>query len=130
MGDNDTSKWATGAILYQYDQANDNKFHLVKFFSRKRLDAEKSRYVGCCVLELHGIVAACESWRYMLSECTEPYTIITDSRAVEMLYNRFVKMGIPSEVPKINTFFDNLMNYVSLGLLDYIIVFFLYLDDY
>lgn len=58
------------------------------------------------MLELHGITVACSAWRYLLEICEGMFTIMTDSKAVEGLYKKFVKIGIPSDIPRINKFFD------------------------
>ena len=103
----DTSAKGSGAILAQKDAAGN--YYIVEFYSRKRIDAERKTFASSCVLELSGLVGACNYWRHYLESALLPVIVFTDSASLTSIAKRFAESLIPSTVTTINKFFRDLL---------------------
>ena len=103
----DTSGKGSGAILAQKDQLGN--YYVVEFYSRKRLDAERKTFASSCILELSGLVGACNYWRHYLESALLPVIVFTDSASLASIAKRFAESLVPSTVTTINKFFRDLL---------------------
>ena len=106
----DTSKVATGGFLYQKGK---NGPQLVQFFSRVRRDKERKVPLSSCHMELLGLKSMIIALLYLLRQCKRPITVISDSRSLVKIFEKFRKHDLPSH--------DTLLNnavYAILSVLD------------
>ena len=103
----DTSAKGSGAILAQKDELGN--YYVVEFYSRKRLDAERKMFASSCILELSGLVGACNFWRHYLESAVLPTIVFTDSASLTAIAKRFADSLVPSTVVTINKFFRDLL---------------------
>ena len=106
----DTSKVATGGFIYQL--AEDGP-RLIQFFNRARRDKERKRPLSSCHMELLGLKSMVVAMLYLLRQCKQVITVVTDSRAVVKIFEKFKKYDLPSH--------DTLLNnavYAILSVLD------------
>ena len=106
----DTSKVATGGFIYQL--AEDGP-RLIQFFNRARRDKERKRPLSSCHMELLGLKSMVIAMLYLLRQCKQVITVVTDSRAVVKIFEKFKKYDLPSH--------DTLLNnavYAILSVLD------------
>ena len=106
----DTSKVATGGFIYQ---VAGNGPRLIQFFNRARRDKERKRPLSSCHMELLGLKSMIIAMLYLLRQCTEAVTVVTDSRALVKIFEKFKKHDLPSH--------DTLLNnavYAILSVLD------------
>ena len=106
----DTSKLATGGFLYQKGPQGPR---LVQFFSRVRRDKERKMPLSSCHMELLGLKSMVIALLYLLRQCTKPITVISDSRSLVKIFEKFRKHDLPSH--------DTLLNnavYAILSVLD------------
>ena len=75
----DASDWATGGILFQYD--DDRTLRLVAYFSSKHTPAECNYEIYD--KELLAIIKCLEEWRPELQGTQEPFEIVTDYKNLE-----------------------------------------------
>ena len=106
----DTCKSATGGFLYQKDEVGPK---LVQFFSRARRDKERKIPLSSCHMELLGLKSMIIALLYLLRQCTKPITVVTDSRSLVKVFEKFKKHDIPSH----DTLLNNAM-YSILSVLD------------
>ena len=87
----DTSKYATGSILYQKDKDENGtpKKRIIGLFSKKRSDLDNKNPIPSCVLELSGIAAAACHFRPYLERLNHKLIIYTDSLGAERAYKKF-----------------------------------------
>ena len=95
----DTSKTATGGFLYQHGP---NGPRLVQFFSRTRRDKERKTPLSSCHMEILGLKAMVCALSELLSQSTTPITIVTDSRAVVKVFEKYRKSELPSNDTVLN----------------------------
>ena len=95
----DTSKIATGGFMYQTGPQGPQ---LITFFSRSRKDTERKIPLSSCYMELTGIKAMTVALLPMLQQCTKPVIVVTDSRSVVKIFEKFRKFEIPSHDTVIN----------------------------
>ena len=90
----DTSKTATGGFMYQISAGEPR---LIMFFSRTRRDKERKTPISSCHMEMMGLKAMVYAFIEMLRQCTEPITVVTDSRSVVKVFEKYRKNIMPSE---------------------------------
>ena len=95
----DTSKVATGGFLYQHGP---NGPRLVQFFSRTRRDKERKTPLSSCHMEILGLKAMVCALSELLRQSKHPITIVTDSRAVVKVFEKFRKSELPSNDTVLN----------------------------
>ena len=106
----DTSKTATGGFMYQINNQNPQ---LVQFFSRARRDKERKVPLSSCHMELLGLKSMIIALLYLLRQCKKTITVITDSRSLVKIFEKYRKHEIPSH----DTLLNNAM-YSILSVLD------------
>ena len=89
----DTSKIATGGFLYQL---HDSEPKLISFFSRTRNDKERKFPLSACHLEMQGLKSLIFAFQPNLSQTKNTVTVVTDSRGVVKIFERFRKGQMPS----------------------------------
>ena len=89
----DTSLIATGGFMYQIGPEGPK---LIQFFSRTRRDKERKTPISSCHMEMLGLKAMIHSFIEMLRQCTQTVTVVTDSRAVVKVFEKYKKGDIPS----------------------------------
>ena len=87
----DTSKTATGGFLYQKDQ---NVPKLIAFFSRTRKST--TDMISSCHLEFLGLKSLIYAFLPLLSQSKLTHTVVTDSRGVVKIFDRFRRGELPS----------------------------------
>ena len=95
----DTSKTATGGFLYQHGP---NGPQLVQFFSRTRRDKERKTPLSSCHMEILGLKAMVCALSELLRQSKTPITIVTDSRAVVKVFEKYRKSELPSNDTVLN----------------------------
>ena len=89
----DTSKTATGGFLYQNGP---NGPKLISFFSRTRRDKERKTPLSSCHMEILGLKAMVCAMYELLRQSKTTVTIVTDSRAVVKIFEKYRKAQLPS----------------------------------
>ena len=89
----DTSLIATGGFMYQVSEDGPK---LIQFFSRTRRDKERKTPISSCHMEMLGLKAMIHAFIEMLRQCTQTVTVVTDSRAVVKVFEKYKKGDIPS----------------------------------
>ena len=104
----DTSKHATGAILYQKKKLESGLWErrVIGLFSRKRSDLDNKRAIASCVLELSGIAAAVAHFRPYLERLETKLVIRTDSQGAQRAFNKFKRCGVPSNNMRLTSFLN------------------------
>ena len=95
----DTSKTATGGFLYQNGP---NGPQLVSFFSRTRRDKERKTPLSSCHMEILGLKAMVCALYELLRQSKTTVTIVTDSRAVVKVFEKYRKSELPSNDTVLN----------------------------
>lgn len=95
----DTSKIATGGFMYQLKNGIPK---LISFFSRTRNDKDRKIPLSACHLEMQGLKALIFAFQPNLSQTKESVTVITDSRGVVKIFERFRKGQMPSNDTVLN----------------------------
>ena len=95
----DTSKTATGGFLYQHGPKGPR---LVQFFSRTRRDKERKTPLSSCHMEILGLKAMVCALSELLRQSTTPITIVTDSRAVVKVFEKYRRSELPSNDTVLN----------------------------
>ena len=102
----DTSKHATGAILYQMKSRDSglSESNVIGLFSRKRTDLDNVHAIPSCVLELSGIAAAATHFRPYIERLNKKLIIYTDSKSAEGAYRKFQNSGVPTNNMRLSSF--------------------------
>ena len=102
----DTSKHATGAILYQMKSRDSGlaESNVIGLFSRKRTDLDNVHAIPSCVLELSGIAAAATHFRPYIERLNKKLIIYTDSKSAEGAYKKFQNSGVPTNNMRLSSF--------------------------
>ena len=87
----DTSKTATGGFLYQKDKDTPK---LIAFFSRTRKST--TEMISSCHLEFLGLKSLIYAFLPLLSQSKLTHTVVTDSRGVVKIFDRFRRGELPS----------------------------------
>ena len=95
----DTSKIATGGFMYQTGPQGPR---LITFFSRSRKEAERKIPLSSCYMELTGMKSMVLSLLPMLQQCDKPIIVVTDSRSVVKIFEKFRRFEVPSHDTVIN----------------------------
>ena len=95
----DTSKTATGGFLYQNGPQGPR---LVSFFSRTRRDKERKTPLSSCHMEILGLKAMVCALYELLRQSKTTVTIVTDSRAVVKVFEKYRKSELPSNDTVLN----------------------------
>ena len=95
----DTSKTATGGFLYQNGPSGPR---LVSFFSRTRRDKERKTPLSSCHMEILGLKAMVCALYELLRQSVATVTIVTDSRAVVKVFEKYRKSELPSNDTVLN----------------------------
>ena len=95
----DTSKIATGGFMYQTGIHGPK---LITFFSRSRKEAERKIPLSSCYMELTGMKSMITALLPMLQQCTKPIIVVTDSRSVVKIFEKFRRFEVPSHDTVIN----------------------------
>ena len=95
----DTSKIATGGFLYQLHESEPR---LISFFSRTRNDKERKFPLSACHLEMQGLKSLIYAFQPNLSQARNTVTVVTDSRGVVKIFERFRKGQLPSNDTVLN----------------------------
>ena len=59
-------------------------------------------FASSCILELSGLVGACNFWRHYLESAVLPTIVFTDSASLTAIAKRFADSLVPSTVITIN----------------------------
>ena len=89
----DTSKTATGGFLYQQTEKGPK---MITFFSRTRRDKERKIPISSCHMELLGLKAMVSGLMELLCQSKNTITIVTDSRGVVKLFEKYRRGILPS----------------------------------
>ena len=95
----DTSKVATGGFLYQQ---SDKGPKLITFFSRTRRDKERKIPISSCHMELLGLKSMVSGLMELLCQSRSTITIVTDSRGVVKIFEKYRRGILPSHDTVIN----------------------------
>ena len=95
----DTSKIATGGFMYQSGPQGPR---LITFFSRSRKEAERKIPLSSCYMELTGMKSMVIALLPMLQQCTKSIIVVTDSRSVVKIFEKFRRFEVPSHDTVIN----------------------------
>ena len=95
----DTSKTATGGFLYQNGPKGPR---LISFFSRTRRDKERKTPLSSCHMEILGLKAMVCALYELLRQSKTTVTIVTDSRAVVKVFEKYRKSELPSNDTVLN----------------------------
>ena len=87
----DSSKTATGGFLYQ---KHPNGPRLISFFSRTQ--KSNAQLISSCHLEFLGLKSLIYAFLPLLSQSKLTHTVITDSRGVVKIFDRFRRGELPS----------------------------------
>ena len=110
----DTSLVATGGFMYQIS-ADGPK--LVMFFSRTRRDKERKTPISSCHMEMLGLKSMVYAFIEMLRQCQMPVTIVTDSRAVVKVFEKYKKDNIPSADTVLNNALYAIVSVVNVNVI-------------
>lgn len=89
----DTSKTATGGFVYQIGQEGPQ---LVAFYRRTRRDKERKIPISSCHMEMLGLKCLIWALLPMLKQAKLPITVVTDSRSVVKVFDKFRRQELPS----------------------------------
>ena len=95
----DTSKTATGGFLYQNGPKGPK---LINFFSRTRRDKERKTPLSSCHMEILGLKAMICALSETLCQSKLPVTVVTDSRAVVKVFEKYRRSEMPSNDTVLN----------------------------
>ena len=99
----DTSKTATGGFLYQIGPDGPR---LIGFFSRTRNDKERKILISSCHIEFLGLKAMVYAFMPLLSQSKNTTTIVTDSRGVVKIFERYRRGELPTnDIPLNNALY-------------------------
>ena len=107
----DTSKIATGGFMYQTGPQGPR---LITFFSRSRKEAERKIPLSSCYMELTGMKSMVISLLPMLQQCTKPIIVVTDSRSVVKIFEKFRRFEVPSHDTVINNALYHILSAIDI----------------